>query len=512
MDPAFPQSQKRLYTLIYTAFIAGLCSIVYELLIATTISYFLGDSVKYFSITIGLYMAAMGAGSYLSKYIDGNLLQKFVVVELLLGFLGGASVPTLYLAYAYTESLIPIYIFLTCAVGFLIGLEIPFLARLMEDYNKLKFNIANILSFDYLGALVATLSFPFLLLPYIGVYKSSLLFGLINLSLGFIVLLVFRDEIGQQYRQMRNINIVLAMSTASLIGFSGFFLQNWNQALYEDRIVHSEQTPYQKIVLTKHRNDVRLFLDGNLQFSSVDEYRYHEALIHVPMSLSTHPIRRVLLLGAGDGLAVRELLKHKAIQEIVLVDLDQALVQLAKSNPHLVKLNERSLFSPIVHIEIGDAFSYLQSNQRPFDLIVSDLPDPNNASLARLYSKQFFQLTQRNLSPAGLFVSQATSPYFAKEAFWSISKTVRESGFQFTHPYQASVPSFGNWGFVLASRESIDIAEADLEIDTRYLEADIIPHLFNLEKDVITSDVEVNTLDRPILLSYYLDGWRNFAR
>ncbi|MGF6255056.1 polyamine aminopropyltransferase [Ensifer sp. LBL] len=503
-------SSRRSLTLVFCAFVSGLCSIIYELLIATTASYFLGDSVKFFSLTIGIYMASMGVGTYLSKYIERDLLVRFVQIELALAFLGGVSIPVLYFAYAWTSFFIHFYLIFTVTIGVLIGLEIPFLTRLMERYNQLKVNIANILSFDYFGALIATISFPFFLLPFFGVYQSSLLFGFANMSIGFAVLRVFGDEIGERSRPLMRLTLVLTVLLAALIALSHYFLERWDQSLYEDRIVHSDQSRYQRIVLTKDRDDVRLYLDGNLQFSSIDEYRYHEALVHIPLSLATRPAGRVLLLGAGDGLAARELLKYPYVREVVLVDLDPEMIDLARSNPHILALNGDALASDKVRVVLADAFGFLQENRAPFDFIIADLPDPNNSGLARLYSKQFYRLVRNNLVPGGLLVTQATSPYFAPRAFASIAKTVEAAGFANLYPYHANVPSFGDWGFVLASDTALDPARPALKVATRYLdEANFAKH-FLFEKDVIADGVEVNTLDRPALLDYYLAGWRNY--
>ncbi|PMM11201.1 spermidine synthase [Vibrio splendidus] len=499
-------------TLIYAAFIAGLCSIIYELLIATTASYFLGDSVKYFSLTIGIYMASMGIGSFVSKYFDQHLLRKFIVAELLLGVCGGLSIPALYFAYAYTNAFIEFYVLFIVIIGFLIGLEIPFLTRLMEDYNQLKFNIANILSCDYLGALIATVSFPFILLPFFGVYQSSLIFGLVNMSIGFVVLWVFADEVDKGVGKLKSLTILLTAFLIGMIIFSGWALSHWDSRLYQDRVVYSEQSRYQKIVLTKHKYDIRLYLDGNLQFSSIDEHRYHESLIHVPMSLHKKPVRRVLLLGAGDGLAVRELLKYPSLEEIILVDLDEKIIRLAKENKLLRKLNQDSLASDKVKIVISDAFTYLSDNERLFDYIIGDLPDPNNNALARLYSKQFYQLIRRNLAEDGVFVTQATSPYFATDAFWSINKTIAASGFDHVYPYHTQVPSFGDWGFIMASSTENRIEKPDIAVPTRFLDNTNFSGLFVFEKDIRSNEVDVNELDQPILLGYYLKGWKYYAR
>jgi spermidine synthase len=502
--------RRRVATLVFSAFVSGLCSIIYELLIATTASYFLGDSVMYFSLTIGIYMASMGVGTYLSKYIDQDLLTRFVRIELALAALGGLSIPALYAAYAWTGWFIHVYLVFTIAIGVLIGLEIPFLTRLMERYNPLKVNIANILSFDYFGALIATLAFPFVLLPLFGVYQSSLLFGLANMSIGFAMLSTFRDEIGAPARGLTRLTIALTALLAAMIALSHYFLEHWDQSLYDDRIVHSEQTRYQRMVMTRDRDDLRLYLDGNLQFSSIDEYRYHEALIHIPLALAPTPVRHVLLLGAGDGLATRELLKIPGVETITLVDLDPRMIELAKTNPHLLALNQNSLASPKMHVVTADAFGYLQASKQRFDFIVADLPDPNNSALTRLYSKQFYHLVRDRLAPGGLLVTQATSPYFAPRAFWSIANTVKAAGFGQIYPYHANVPSFGEWGFVLASDARLNMAAPRLAAPTRYLSEDTILDHFRFEKDLIAGDAGINTLDRPVLLDYYLAGWQYY--
>ena len=126
------KSIRESHILLFSIFVAGLCSIIYELLIATTGAYFLGDSITQFSLTIGVYMAAMGVGSYFSRFVpDKPLLVYFIGFELLLALLGGLSVPLLYFAYAYGLPLQVISVLLTTLIGILIGLEIPLLSRLM---------------------------------------------------------------------------------------------------------------------------------------------------------------------------------------------------------------------------------------------------------------------------------------------------------------------------------------------------------------------------------------------
>jgi spermidine synthase len=497
----------QLKVLIYSTFVAGLCSIVYELLIATTGSYFLGDSIRQFSLVIGFYMASMGVGSYVSRLVpERGLLQTFVTIEVVLGLVGGLSVPLLYFSFAYLGFFQLAVLLATSVVGLLIGLEIPLLSRLMSRDFDLKDNISNVLSLDYLGALVATLLFPFLFLPLLGVFKTSLAFGLINMSIGFAVVYVFADVMN--IRQKRVLYFYSASALAMLLLvfiFSKTLLSAWTEAMYEDRVVYARETPYQHIVMTKDKEDVRLFLNGNLQFSSIDEYRYHESLVHIPM-LSCR-CQKILMLGGGDGLAVREVLKYPSVEEITLVDLDPGITQLAQTNALLTTLNQRALAHQKVEVVNEDAFVFLGGDEQQYDLIVIDLPDPNNTALARLYSREFYWLVKARLAAGGRFVTQATSPYYATKAFWSIHETIKVAGLDYVMPYHISIPSFGEWGFILASDTPLDLEPKMVDVSTRYLEPGAIERAFFFEKDLIAADVKASSLDSPSVLKYYLDGW-----
>lgn len=498
--------QKRL--LIGSILIAGLCSIIYELLISTTASYFLGDSIRQFSITIGVYMAAMGIGSWLSRWVNGNLLLSFIVVELALGLVGGLCVPFLYLAYAYTDLVQSVIIVLILLVGTLTGLEVPLLTRVLERQDILAKNLSNVLSLDYLGALLATIAFPFLVLPVLGVFQASLVFGLLNIGLGLLNLWYFAPQLALPKRR------VVAWSGGTvtaflvlLLVFSQGLLSQWSSSLYSDRIVHREQTPYQTIVMTQYKDDLRLFLNGNLQFSSIDEYRYHEALVHIPLSQHSSP-KRILLLGAGDGLATRELLKYPEVESITLVDLDPAMVELASHDPRLLTLNRGALRDPRVSTVAKDAMIFLRDSDQRFDLILADLPDPNNVSLARLYSREFYKLVRRHLAPGGIFTTQATSPYYATEAFWSIVASLEAADFSAVTPYHIQVPSFGEWGFVYAREGGRALKPAQIKVKTRFLDQNVLEEALTFERDLYPKDeIHVSSLDRPTVHDYYLDGW-----
>jgi len=499
-------SNKRV--IIFSVFLAGLCSLVYELLISTTASYFLGDSVKQFSVTIGLYLASMGLGSYISRLIKTKLLRSFVAVEILLGLVGGLAVPILYLTYAYGAVFWPVVVGLILIIGALTGLEIPLLTRIMDREEALDVNLANILSFDYLGALLATLAFPFVLLPVLGTFRASLTLGLCNLVIGVVNVWWFTDLLDHRSQvQGYVLSAGAALVLGGLLAASGPLMDRWTDDVYEDRVVYREQTAYQKIVMTRWKDDLRLFLNGNLQFSSLDEPRYHEPLVHVPMSQVREP-RRVLVLGGGDGLVAREVLKYERVERMTVVDLDPKMFEIARTYPALTRLNDRSLHSPRVRTVAKDAFVFLEETDRTYDLIIADLPDPKNASLARLYSRTFYGLVRSHLAPGGVFVTQATSPYFARDAFWTIRETIRAADFGHTYPFHVNVPSFGEWGFVLAAERPLNPTAAAPPVETRFLNSRIVPALFRFPKDLqAPGNLRASTLDQPRVLDAYLDGW-----
>ncbi len=472
-------------------------------------SYFLGDSIQQFSITIGIFMAAMGAGSFLSRKLGHGILGTFVGVEIALGLAGGASAPALYFAYAYTDLYYPAMIVFIVAIGALTGLEVPMLVLAMRKHFTLENSLSSILSLDYLGALAATLLFPFVLLPSLGTFRSALVVGAVNLAIAYLILRVFRETLPAKRARFYSIAIAAGM----LLLIAGFvaspqLLRPWYDAVYEDRVVYVEQSAYQNIVVTRGRDDLRMFLDGNLQFSSVDEYRYHEALIHIPFSLAERRAR-VLVLGGGDGLAVREILKHDDVEEITLVDLDPAMTRIARTQPTIRQLNGGSLDDPRVHVLHQDAFVFLAEDARLWDVIIADLPDPNNASLARLYSREAYASARRRLAPGGVFLTQATSPFFARDAFWCIEETMRAAGMR-TLPYHAYVPAFGDWGFILGADRPLSPSDVHVHVPTRYLDDETARALFTFERDLQPGPIEPSTLDRPIVLSYYLGGWEHW--
>ena len=502
--------------IVLAIFVAGLCSIVYELLISTTSSYFLGDSVKQFSLIIGVYMAAMGLGSYLSKWFpERHLVPWFIGVEGVLGSIGGASVPLLYFSFSQLSphGYQALVLGLTALIGTLTGFEIPLLARIMKKYYPLRVNLANVMSLDYLGALGATLLFPFLLLPFFGLFRSSVFFGLVNIMLGVFVLLYFLGHIHQRLvRWLLGFSVVMALFFAGLLFFSQSILEHWDSRSYPHRVIYSQQTPYQQLTLTKNRQDVRLYINRIIQFSSVDEYRYHESLGILPLESAPYA-EQVLILGGGEGLLARELLKSPRVKGITIVDLDPEVFRLAREQPDLRVLNDGALEDPRVTLVAEDASRFLAETESYYDLILADLPDPSNETIARLYSTYFFGLAHSRLTAHGIFATQASSPFHTRKAFWCIYETLRAAGFEHVLPYHTYVPSFGDWGFIMASRQPLKVAPFSTKLPVRYLDAPLVEAMLYFPDDSSHPEgLLPNRIDRPTLLDYYLTDWGKWHR
>ncbi len=492
-------SRKYRLLMLTTLIISG-CSMCYELIISAVSSYLLGNSTLQYSITIGLYMAALGFGSYISKYFKRNLFNVFVTIELSIGVVGGVSSILLFLSNIYISNYAVVMYLEIILIGTLAGAEIPIMTRIIEqDENNLPVTLSSIFSFDYIGGLLGAVAFPLLLLPKLGYFATSFLCGLMNILCAIMILWRFK---GRVFRI--NIYRILAVIIAAfmLIGmiFADNISQNIEDGLYRDHVIYMEQTEYQKIVVTKHRDDVRLYIDGNCQFSTADEYRYHEALVHIPMSVASGH-SRVLILGGGDGLAVREILKYSDVQKIDLVDLDAGMIRICSTNPNITTINQNSLQSDKLFIHNTDAYEYLEASKEQYDVIIVDLPDPNSESLNKLYSNIFYRMCKNSLKDSGVMVVQSTSPYYATNAFWCINQTIESEGF-YVKPYHLQVPAFGDWGFNMASKKALS-TDFQFDVETKYLSEENVSGLFLFGKDEIAENVEINRLTKPILMEYY---------
>ena len=493
--------------LFVSVFTIATCGLIYELLASTIASYLLGDSVTQFSTIIGVYLSSMGVGSYLSRYFRRDLVTRFIEIEILVGVIGGISSPVLYFAFAEIDAFRVVLYGWVTATGVLVGLEIPFLIRILEDQFPLRDLVSKVLSLDYLGALAASLLFPLWLVPRVGLMRSSFVFGVLNVLVAVWTCHLFRDQHRRPWLTVRAYGALVLLLVG--VAFSDDLVEESERRLYEDPVILSRSSPYQRIVLTQANGDVRLYLNGELQFSSLDEYRYHEALVHPGLAAVAAP-HRALVLGGGDGMAVREILKDDRVEQITLVDLDPMMTEIFGEHDALAALNDYALRSPRVEVINADAFVWLEEDANRYDFIVVDFPDPSNYSLGKLYTTTFYRRLAAHLNTGGIVAIQSTSPLVSRQAFWCIVETVRAAGLN-TAPYHAAVPSFGEWGYVVASREPFQVPGRFPEA-LRFLTAAIARSLFEFPADMAVVPVEVNHLNNQILVQYHADGLDRYAR
>ncbi|MED4400442.1 polyamine aminopropyltransferase [Metabacillus fastidiosus] len=514
------KSLKQSKAIYWASGIVSVCGIIFEVLFGAAGSYLLGDGVKQYTLTISLFLTGMGIGASISEKVTKNLILSFVWIEYLLGIIAGSSTFLLFGVSAFLSSGTDAFFLysVTLIVGALTGVELPILIRKANEIGvTLEKSTARVLFSDYAGGLIGGLLFVYILRPEFGLVKTAFLVAIINIVIALWILFYFKKEL-KTFKRHAAAGIFILCFLIAGVFFGEETAFSFQQKLYKDPIIYYEQTNYQEIILTKEQGDLRLFLDGQLQFSSSDEYRYHETLVH-PTMAAVKKHDHILILGGGDGLALRELQKYKEIKTMTLVDLDPAVVKLAKTNHELITLNENAFADKRVHIKNEDAFKFLENNKKRFyDVILVDLPDPNNESLNKLYTLEFYQLLRNHLAPGGSIMIQSTSPTFATEVYWTIDETVKEAGL-FTENLHVDIPSFGDWGFVLARRESFKLEEAEISTETKFLTNDVLKSLTSFGKDIdqkITDEkgnpvsLEINTLMRPIILEKYEKAWKNY--
>jgi len=354
--------------LIAVVFLTALAGIFYELLLGTVSTLLLGDSVREWSLTIGVFLFAMGIGSWLSGRIERDLLTALVRVQWALAVVGACSPLILFAVYAWVEPATRgVMIGILLALGTGIGVEIPLLTRLLKDFGSFQQALAHALAVDYLGALVASLAFPLVLYPTLGLVRTAILTAGINCVAVVLLAIAFRDQLRFPKRVFGGTG-VLALGGVGLFLTASWFSTMVQQKLYGGEIVWAEVSKYQDIALVRHprRPEFALFLNRHIQFSSRDEARYHEPLVHVAMAAGPLP-QKVLVLGGGDGLAVREVLRWESVEQITLVDLDPAMLRLARQDPRMVELNGDSLSHPKVRVIEGDAWRWLEHSKETFD-------------------------------------------------------------------------------------------------------------------------------------------------
>jgi spermidine synthase len=502
VDAVRPPQRGLAGLLLASVFAVATSGLIYELLAGTIASYLLGDSITQFSTVIGTYLFAMGVGSWCSRYVKGNELALFVRVELLIALIGGFSAAGLFALFPLVEQFRLLLYGLVFVIGYLVGLEIPLLMRILKHRFAFAETVSNVLTFDYVGALAASILFPLLLVPHLGLIRTGLFFGLVNALVGLALVLM----VGRGRRLLGDL-IAGGLIVALLI--AGFVMaeriQRWSEiASYGEQVIYAVSTPYQRIVLTRHEDDLRLYLNGNLQFSSRDEYRYHEALVQPAMGRVASP-RNILILGGGDGLAAREVFRYPSVRQVTLVDLDPAMTRLFTRTALLAGLNRRSFSDPRMHVVNADAFRWVREAKGRYDVVIVDFPDPVDFSVGKLYTDSFYRMLRDRIAPGGMAVIQSTSPLVAPRSFWTIAATLEDVGFA-TRSYHAYVPSFGEWGFTLAALHPIE-GTAALPRGNRFLSAGTAERLFDFPPDMARRPAAPNRLDNQLLVRLFAEEW-----
>ena len=539
----------------FSMFIMGGCGLAYEYTFSRVASDLLGNSTQQWAIIIGVMLFFMGVGADLQKYLkEHRLVDKLILSEIALGLFGGFGPITMLYAYgSFPFHYILVQYFFISAVGLLIGLEIPLITRINEAYSlNLRVNLGRILKMDYIGSLCGALFWIFVLPRFFTMVQTAFVLAFITVGVAGITLIYFRSLI----HHFVPLVILVALGFSTL-GYSFYMAQNWTsfteQKLFRDRIIFSQTSKYQHIVLTQSTSrEISCYINGRLQFNSADEYIYHENLVHPAMMIAPRR-RNILILGGGDGLALREVLKYPDVESVTLVDIDPVMTQLASKNPYFVQLNKNSLDSARLTVvknnaladagvgkmripnqksrnksiaeEVAqvsiinlDAVKFVQQISGKYDVIIMDFPDPNALELAKLYAQHFYVMVSNRLSVDGVLVQQSTSPVGAREAYLCIGRTMKSAGLVVI-PYHDNVPSFGEWGWWIGGHEKHysgdEIAKAisnlnEMLVPTRYLTPALIQTSLVFGKEQLYSEYnDISTINSARVYDYYIKGWKN---
>lgn len=503
---------KKGFWLKIAIFATGISGLTSEFILSTLASYFIGDVIIQWTIVLSIMLFAMGIGSHTSRLVTKRLLLTFLFIEFSLSLLISFS-PLLVYAIAAKSEFIHILIYgLALLVGFCIGFEIPLATRLNETYESLNENISNIMSWDYIGSLIGGLLFAFWGLPYLGITTTAFTFGALNFSVAVLLFWNYRDVLKKESKWI--ISSILALISILSIGFikSESIILYSEQSRYKDKIVYQEQSKYQNITITQWQEHYWLFINGNQQLSTFDEFLYHEPMVHPIMAL-TPEHKNILIIGGGDGFNVKELLKYKDVTTITVVDLDPAMTKLGKEFKGIVKYNESALHHPKVTIKNEDGFTFLEKNETFYDIIIIDLPDAKTIEINKLYSLEFYHLAYHALRPNGHIITQAGSPYYATKAFYCIDKTMKTAGFTNLQMHN-QVLTLGEWGWVIGSKKYTkkqmiqQLKKTSFKkLNNKWLNQEAIPLITSFGKPLIdTSKVQINTINSPMLYKYYLNG------
>ncbi len=493
-------------------FATGISGLTSEFILSTLASYFIGDTIVQWTVVLSIMLFAMGVGSRLSRFVVKRLLITFITVEFSLSLLISFAPLFVYSLAARTEFIHILIYGLALLVGLCIGFEIPLAIRLNEKHESLDKNISNIMSWDYIGSLIGGLSFAFFGLPYLGITNTAFVFGSLNFVVAVLLYWNYKDHYPQYKKWVNFATLIIVFVLTVSFTFSEKIILFGEQSRYKDKIVYSEQTRYQKIVITQWKDHYWLFINGNQQLSTFDEFLYHEPMVH-PIMAITPEHKDVLIIGGGDGFNVKELLKYKDVEHITVVDLDPAMTQIGKEFEGLVVYNDSALHHPKVNIVNQDGFVFLEQNEFYYDVIIIDLPDAKSIEINKLYSQEFYQMAFHLLRPNGHIITQAGSPYYATKGFHCIDVTMESVGFK-TLQMHNQVLTLGEWGWIIGSKkmDKLQMIQEMKQVDyqglnNKWLNQESISLITSFGKPLFdTSHVEINTINSPVLYRYYLDG------
>ncbi len=545
--------------LILTMAVLAGCGLIYEYLLSHYAGRVLGVMESTIYTMIGLMIVSMGLGAFAARKVR-CAFNGFVWLELIIALLGSSAILLIGALIAVTQ-LLPDLIanmlalppdmkpegglfkqlswlafnspyFFGVILGFFIGMEIPLIARIREHIHQrhLANNLGTIYGADYIGAGIGAAIWVIFLLS-IDISKAAALTASLNLIAGAFFIVRYWSHLTWQ-KSFIAFHGLLALVVILMFSYGNHWLNQMNSLLYLDKVVYSDKTRYQQLTFTERQmgleqdNIINFYLNGRLQFSSMDEHIYHDYLV-APVMAGSARQENILIIGGGDGLALRDVLKYDP-KSVVLIDLDSELIEIFKQpkntvNHHLAQkisaLNKKSLQDKRVSVVAADAFiaiNKLLTSKQVFDAIIVDLPDPSHPDLNKLYSVNFYARLNLLLSGDGLIVIQSTSPYHAKESFIAIGNTLKAANFNHVQQYHDNVPSFGEWGWTIGSKQGASPLSrlnklSKLPVEHSWLNlsllksAFIFPNNFYLGKE----EIGINILGSHTIYQLHQQAWQD---
>ncbi|MCK8119507.1 polyamine aminopropyltransferase [Pseudoalteromonas sp. 2CM37A] len=541
------------------AVLAG-CGLIYEYLLSHYAGRVLGSVESAIYAMIGTMIVAMGLGAFLARWFK-DAFTAFAWLESIIALVGMGCILAIAGVIAVSYSLPHLfssifnlppdvvlngYVFqklqewsrflpyvFGLVLGLFIGMEIPLIARIRQHvYGRfLENNAGTIYGADYIGAGIGAAIWVSIMLA-MPIMQAAAWTALFNILAGLAFLWRYHAHV-RFAKALLVCHIVLLALFGFILVMGSSWMNSLSNVLYKDKVIYSQATKYQHVVLTERLSKNQpapitdLYLNGRLQFSSIDEQIYHSMLVY-PAMLASNRHDSVLIIGGGDGLALRDVLKW-AVNDVTLIDLDAQLLNLfghkdgdftapESISKRLLALNKQSMLDPRANIIVGDAFlevERLLDQGKQFDTILIDLPDPNHPDLNKMYSDYFYNHVRQLLAPDGAMAVQSTSPYHAKKAFLSIAKTVKAAGFDYVEQYQQNIPSFGQWGWTIATKMGQPASGrikniSAMPVPSRWVSKEYLLASFVFPNQYFeqVKSIEVNRLGSGQLYDYYRNAWQ----